>query len=130
MLNPTLSLEELAAHQIAEVHPTPDQTRGDRPPIGTTRRSKIEKKIEGETIDTLRDHNSKIQAKIYALTTERHTFVKENDKLCVVARTAKQKDAKMKSDNYILLDSVHREGRIIGQTPVPPTKALTTSKRT
>jgi hypothetical protein len=38
------------------------------------------------------------------LTTERHTFVKENDKLRVVARMAKQQGAKMKSDNQILLE--------------------------
>jgi hypothetical protein len=30
--------------------------------------------------------------------------VKENDKLCVVIRTAKQEEAKMKSDNQTLLE--------------------------
>jgi hypothetical protein len=80
MLNRTRSLEELEAHQTAEVHPTPDSTGGDRLPIGPARRSKIEKKIEGETTETLSDLNSKFQPKIDGLTAERHTFVKENVK--------------------------------------------------
>jgi hypothetical protein len=33
------------------------------------------------------------------LTTERRNFVKENEKLRIVGRTAKQEDANMKSDN-------------------------------
>jgi hypothetical protein len=55
MLNLTRSLEEPAAHHIAEVHRTPDSARDDRPPIGAARGSNIEKKVEGETIETLRD---------------------------------------------------------------------------
>jgi predicted homoserine dehydrogenase-like protein len=86
------------------VHSTPDSTAGDGLPIGLARRSKIEKKIEGETIETLRDLNSKIQSTIDVLTTEHHTFVKENDKVRVSARTAKQEAAKMKSDNQVLLE--------------------------
>jgi hypothetical protein len=104
MLNRTLLLEELAAHQIAEVPPTPDSTGGDRPPIGPARRGKIEKKIEGETIETLRDFNSESQAKIDVLTTERHTFVKENDKLRIVCQTAVDENVKMKSGNQALLE--------------------------
>jgi hypothetical protein len=38
------------------------------------------------------------------LTTKRHIFVKENDKLRVVTRTAKQEDGIMKSDNQVLLE--------------------------
>jgi hypothetical protein len=67
MLNLTRSLGELAAHQSAEMDPMPHSTGSDRPPIGPARRSKTETKIEGETIETLRDINSQFQAKIDGL---------------------------------------------------------------
>jgi hypothetical protein len=102
--NLTRLLGELAAYQSAEVHSTPDSTGGDWPPIGPARRSKIEGQIERETIETLRDLNSKFQTKIDILTSERHIFVKENDKLRVVALTTKQEYENMKSDNQILLE--------------------------
>jgi hypothetical protein len=102
MLNLTRSLEQLAAHQIAEVYPTPDSTRGDRPPIGSAWRRKTGTKIEGETIETLGDLNSKFQAKIDVLITERHISVKENDKLRIVCQTVVNEIANMKSDNQVL----------------------------
>jgi hypothetical protein len=75
--------------------PTTDRPRSDE----------TETKLHEETIEILRCANSKFQKEIDVATMECQNLMKENEKICIVARTAKQENVKLKYDNEILLDT-------------------------